>query len=101
MDFDYDEFERYGDDQEEEDEEEEDEYEEDGDVERLTKSKKKTNRNASRKSIFEIYEPSELRRGHFTDQDNEVCLKNYIDSIVSYLNNVFFFYLVLNCLGIQ
>ena len=83
MDFDYGEFERYGDDQEEE-EDEEDEYEEDGDVERPTKSKTKPKKNASRKSIFEIYEPSELRRGHFTDRDNEVRLKHYIHS--SYYN---------------
>lgn len=26
----------------------------------------------TKKSIFEIYEPSELKRGHFTDLDNEI-----------------------------
>lgn len=29
-------------------------------------------RKTTRKSIFEIYEPSELKRGHFTDLDNEI-----------------------------
>ena len=36
------------------------------------RKKKKEKRSASKKSIFEVYEPSELERGHFTDFDNEV-----------------------------
>ncbi|XP_058804062.1 transcription elongation factor SPT6 isoform X2 [Phymastichus coffea] len=73
IDFDYDEFEKYGDDYEEdEEEEEEDEYAEDDDAERLKKTKKAAKKKATKKSIFEIYEPSELKRGHFTDLDNEI-----------------------------
>ncbi|XP_018906474.2 transcription elongation factor SPT6 isoform X2 [Bemisia tabaci] len=78
VDFDFDEFDRYGDEydeEEEEEEEEDDEYidEEAGeDVDRPRKTRKKTARKATRKSIFELYEPIELKRGHFTDFDNEV-----------------------------
>lgn len=36
------------------------------------KAKKKSAKKSSKKSIFEIYEPSELKRGHFTDLDNLV-----------------------------
>lgn len=36
------------------------------------KPKKAVKKKPTRKSIFEIYEPSELKRGHFTDLDNEV-----------------------------
>ncbi|XP_034949711.1 transcription elongation factor SPT6 [Chelonus insularis] len=72
VDFDYDEFGKYGDeDYEEDEEEEEDEYvEEDG--ERPQRPKKQPKKKTTRKSIFEIYEPSELKRGHFTDMDNEI-----------------------------
>ncbi|KAL0838660.1 hypothetical protein ABMA28_016733 [Loxostege sticticalis] len=74
VDFDYDEFEKYGDeDYEDEDEEDLDEYledeEEDGERRRTKKGKPKR---PSKKSIFEIYEPSELKRSHFTDLDNEI-----------------------------
>lgn len=34
--------------------------------------KKPTRKKPTRKSIFEVYEPSELKRGFFTDLDNEV-----------------------------
>lgn len=37
------------------------------------KVKKAARKKPTRKSIFEIYEPSELKRGHFTDMDNQVC----------------------------
>ncbi|XP_051159276.1 transcription elongation factor SPT6-like isoform X2 [Leptopilina boulardi] len=74
VDFDYEEFEKYGD--EDEEEEEEDEYEEEGDIDRQRRSKKQPKKKTTRKSIFEIYEPSELRRGHFTDQDNEVRMND-------------------------
>ncbi|XP_028156739.1 transcription elongation factor SPT6 [Ostrinia furnacalis] len=74
VDFDYDEFEKYGDeDYEDEDEEDLDEYiedeEDDGERRRTKKGKPKR---PSKKSIFEIYEPSELKRSHFTDLDNEI-----------------------------
>lgn len=75
VDFDYDEFGKYGveDYEEEEEEEEEDEYlDEDVDTERPRRPKKQLKKKTTRKSIFEIYEPSELKRGHFTDMDNEV-----------------------------
>lgn len=44
--------------------------EEDG--ERRRRPKKTTRKKPSRKSIFEVYEPSELKRGFFTDLDNEI-----------------------------
>ncbi|KYN09622.1 Transcription elongation factor SPT6 [Trachymyrmex cornetzi] len=74
VDFDYDEFGKYGEeDYEEEEEEEEDEYmDEDADTERPRRPKKQLKKKTTRKSIFEIYEPSELKRGHFTDMDNEI-----------------------------
>ncbi|XP_043269768.1 transcription elongation factor SPT6 isoform X2 [Venturia canescens] len=74
VDFDYDEFDKYGqEDYEEEEDEEEDEYlDDDGDGERPRRPKKTSKKRPTRKSIFEIYEPSELKRGHFTDMDNEI-----------------------------
>ncbi|KAF4529397.1 hypothetical protein B566_EDAN003489 [Ephemera danica] len=73
VDFDYDEFSKY-DEYEEESEEEDDEYidEEEGEEGRKRRQKKAARKKPSRKSIFEIYEPSELKRGHFTDVDNEI-----------------------------
>uniref|UniRef100_A0A182J0J1 Transcription elongation factor SPT6 n=1 Tax=Anopheles atroparvus TaxID=41427 RepID=A0A182J0J1_ANOAO len=79
VDFDYDEFEKY-DDEYEEGSEAEDEYEEEQldqtDRPSGERSGKKTKpaarKRTLKKSIFEIYEPSELKRGHFTDLDNEV-----------------------------
>ncbi|XP_044731246.1 transcription elongation factor SPT6 isoform X2 [Chrysoperla carnea] len=76
VDFDYDEFDKYDQDdyEEEEDEEEIDEYVDDdeGDGERRRRPKKAARKKPTKKSIFEIYEPSELKRGHFTDLDNEI-----------------------------
>lgn len=74
VDFDYDEFDKYDEQDYEDESEAEDEYEEDGGdgVEREKRPKKAVKKKTSRKSIFEIYEPSELKRGHFTDLDNEV-----------------------------
>lgn len=75
VDFDYDEFGKYAEEdyEEEEEEEEEDEYlDDDVDAERPRRPKKQLKKKTTRKSIFEIYEPSELKRGHFTDMDNEV-----------------------------
>uniref|UniRef100_A0A7G3AZW4 Transcription elongation factor SPT6 n=1 Tax=Lutzomyia longipalpis TaxID=7200 RepID=A0A7G3AZW4_LUTLO len=66
VDFDYDEFEKY------EDDEYEDEYELDGEGDGEKRPKKQARKKTMRKSIFEIYEPSELQRGHFTDLDIEI-----------------------------
>jgi transcription elongation factor SPT6 len=74
VDFDYNEFEQYEEDEYEDESADEDEYEEEGERgERRTKKvqRKKT----QKKSIFDIYEPSELKRGHFTDLDNHVRKK--------------------------
>lgn len=73
VDFDYDEFDKYDQDEyEEEDDEEIDDYVEDDVGERRRRPKKAQRKKPTRKSIFEIYEPSELKRGHFTDLDNEI-----------------------------
>lgn len=74
VDFDYDEFEKYDDDYDEEEDEEDEYVDEEGldDTERRPKQKKATRKKPTKKSIFEIYEPSELKRGHFTDLDNEI-----------------------------
>lgn len=99
MDFDYDEFGKYGEeDYEEEDEEEDDEYDDD-DVngERPRRPKKTPKKKATRKSIFEIYEPSELKRGHFTDMDNEASiskLRNYrCDISHEYVEQIILFFI--------
>ncbi|XP_034935114.1 transcription elongation factor SPT6-like [Chelonus insularis] len=68
VDFDYDEFEQYED---EDYEEEEDQYVGE-ESQKSQRPKKQLKKNTTRKSIFDIYEPSELRRGHFTDIDNEI-----------------------------
>lgn len=70
VDFDYEEFDKY--DQEEEEYEEDEDYQDEEDAERRRKAKKKASKKTSKKSIFEIYEPSELKRGHFTDLDNQI-----------------------------
>lgn len=73
VDFDYDEFEKYDEDSYGEESEGEDEYEEEGgDIEKERRPRKGSKKKTAKKSIFEIYEPSELKRGHFTDLDNEV-----------------------------
>uniref|UniRef100_A0A4W3JZH9 SPT6 homolog, histone chaperone and transcription elongation factor n=1 Tax=Callorhinchus milii TaxID=7868 RepID=A0A4W3JZH9_CALMI len=72
VDFDYDEFDKYN----EYDEELEDDYEyedeELGEGETRARPKKTAKKRVSRRSIFEIYEPSELESSHLTDQDNEI-----------------------------
>lgn len=71
VDFDYDEFEKYN----EYDEEMEEEYEyedEETEGEMRVRPKKTTKKRVSRRSIFEMYEPSELESSHLTDQDNEI-----------------------------
>lgn len=71
VDFDYDEFEKYN----EYDEEMEEEYEyedEEAEGETRVRPKKTAKKRVSRRSIFEMYEPSELESSHLTDQDNEI-----------------------------
>uniref|UniRef100_A0A674IU39 SPT6 homolog, histone chaperone and transcription elongation factor n=1 Tax=Terrapene triunguis TaxID=2587831 RepID=A0A674IU39_9SAUR len=71
VDFDYDEFEKYN----EYDEELEEEYEyedEEAEGEIRVRPKKTAKKRVSRRSIFEMYEPSELESSHLTDQDNEI-----------------------------
>ncbi|XP_055297233.1 transcription elongation factor SPT6 isoform X2 [Sitodiplosis mosellana] len=72
VDFDFDEFEKYGDEYESESEAEDDYEDEGADGEREKRPKKAAKKKTTKKSIFEIYEPSELKRGHFTDVDNEI-----------------------------
>lgn len=71
VDFDYDEFEKYN----EYDEDLEDEYvyePEEAEGEIRVRPKKTAKKRVSRRSIFEMYEPSELESSHLTDQDNEI-----------------------------
>nr|XP_014354517.1 PREDICTED: transcription elongation factor SPT6 isoform X2 [Latimeria chalumnae] len=71
VDFDYDEFEKYN--EYDEEIEDYDEYEEEvAEGETRVRPKKTTKKRISRRSIFEIYEPSELESSHLTDQDNEI-----------------------------
>ncbi|XP_058833149.1 transcription elongation factor SPT6 isoform X1 [Topomyia yanbarensis] len=75
VDFDYDEFEKYDDDDYEYESEVDDDCEEDGEQvvdERPRQPKKQTRKKSLKKTIFDIFEPSELKRGHFTDLDNEI-----------------------------
>ncbi|XP_055593404.1 transcription elongation factor SPT6 [Uranotaenia lowii] len=75
VDFDYDEFDKIDDDEYEDDSEGDDEYEDDGPEageERARRPKKQTRKKIMKKTIFDIFEPSELKRGHFTDMDNEI-----------------------------
>ena len=59
---------------EEDEAEDEDEYEEGEEAERIKSTKKKTRgrKRTVRKSIFELYEPSELERSHLTEKDNDI-----------------------------
>ena len=75
VDFDYNEFEQYEEDEYENESADEDEYEEEDRGE--TRTKKVQRKKVQKKSIFDIYEPSELKRGHFTDLDNHVSWKNF------------------------
>ncbi|CAN7987050.1 unnamed protein product [Ixodes hexagonus] len=71
VDFDFEEFSKYQDEYDEEMEEEEYEDEEE-EGEARPRPKKTTRKRPTKKSIFEVYEPVELERGHFTDRDNEI-----------------------------
>ncbi|XP_010894715.3 transcription elongation factor SPT6 [Esox lucius] len=64
-DFDFADFDAAYDDAEEEEEE-------DADEESWDRPKKQAKKRVGRRSIFEIYEPSELESSHMTDQDNEI-----------------------------
>lgn len=72
VDFDYEEFEKYDEDEYEDESEVDDEYEEEGGEERAKRPKKAARKKTAKKTIFDIFEPSELKRGHFTDLDNEI-----------------------------
>lgn len=67
VDFDFDEFDKYSEDGYADESADEDEYEDD---DREKQTKKSQRKKVHKKSIFDIYEPSELKRGHFTDMDN-------------------------------
>ncbi|KAK7079180.1 Transcription elongation factor SPT6 [Halocaridina rubra] len=74
-DFDYGEFEQYEDWEEGEDEEEEEDedYEDDEEGEgRERRRGRKERKKAVKKSIYEVFEPSELERGHLTDLDQQI-----------------------------
>lgn len=71
VDFDYNEFEHYGEEYEEDiDDEEYEEEEEEGET--RPRPKRSVQKRPAKKSIFDVFEPSELERGHFTDLDNEI-----------------------------
>ncbi|XP_013115502.1 transcription elongation factor SPT6 [Stomoxys calcitrans] len=71
VDFDYDDFSKYEEDEYEDDSEGE-EYDEEGGEDDRGRVKKKSAKKVPKKTIFDLYEPSELKRGHFTDLDNEI-----------------------------
>jgi len=68
--FDYGEFEQYGDDEEMEEDYEEDLELDADDPEAAERQRKRKNR--KQKTIFEMFEPAELEKRHFTEQDNEI-----------------------------
>ncbi|KAK0074908.1 hypothetical protein PV325_007644, partial [Microctonus aethiopoides] len=68
IDFDYEEFKNYEDDNDDDDESDED----DENGERPRKRRKSEMTKRTKKTIFDIYEPSELKRGHLTDIDDEI-----------------------------
>ena len=74
VDFDFDEFEQYGDDYGE-DEEEEEEYEDDmidEDGETRPRAAKKAKKRGKKATIYDVFEPSDLARAHYTDQDQDI-----------------------------
>ncbi|XP_046863856.1 transcription elongation factor SPT6-like [Xenia sp. Carnegie-2017] len=73
LDFDFGDFEKFG--QEEYSDEDRDEYEEeysDEEGQQRRRGKKKT----QKKTIFDVYEPSELKKIHLTDRDNEIRIND-------------------------
>ena len=101
--FDYDEFEQYGGDEYESDEEDDEEDIDEDDEERQeAKQRKKMRKKKQTKTIFEIYEPGELERGHFTKQDNEIRNIDVPERMQLRSNNHFKDVLYPNCrLGFQ
>lgn len=79
VDFDYEDFNQEGEEYEDEDEEE---YEDEDGVRRTRKKTEKTKKKSQRKTIYDVYEPSELERGHFTDFDEQVI--RHIFSFINY-----------------
>ncbi|KAH9503861.1 Transcription elongation factor SPT6 [Bulinus truncatus] len=75
VDFDFADFEKY--DEDEEDFDEEDEAKEEEGEEGEPRKKKGGRKKAVKKSIFDVFEPSELERGHFTDADNAIRLADF------------------------
>ncbi|ESO97932.1 hypothetical protein LOTGIDRAFT_103494 [Lottia gigantea] len=71
VDFDIEEFADYDGESDEEDIDEEYEEEDEDGVAR-PKSKKQSRGRKTKKTIYDVFEPSELERGHFTDLDNEI-----------------------------
>ena len=72
VDFDFEEFEQYGDDYDEG--EEEDEYGDedmDDDGEARPRPAKKAKK-GKRATIYDVFEPSDLARAHYTDKDHEI-----------------------------
>ncbi|MCL4132323.1 UNVERIFIED_CONTAM: hypothetical protein GTU68_012792, partial [Idotea baltica] len=59
--------------EERDDDADDDDYEDDEDTEReVTARRPKEKRKTSKKSIYEVFEPSDLERGHLTSQDHEI-----------------------------
>lgn len=101
VDFDYDDFEKYDDEYYEEEEDEEDEYEDEEQrsarlafclliirarrcfwfditpiVVMFRRAKKQQRKKRKQKSIYELYEPSELERAGLTEEDNRIRNKD-------------------------
>ncbi|XP_023245993.1 transcription elongation factor SPT6 isoform X2 [Copidosoma floridanum] len=77
VDYDFDEFRKYGDDYEEEDEEqdeedEEDDYIDEDDADKPRKKKKAAKKKSTGRTIHTVYEPSDIRRGFFTEMDSDI-----------------------------
>ncbi|XP_037932436.1 transcription elongation factor SPT6 [Teleopsis dalmanni] len=72
VDFDYDDFSKYEEDEYEDESDGEDFDDDIADNDREKLKKKLLRKKVTKKTIFDIYEPSELKRGHFTDLDNEI-----------------------------
>ena len=71
MEFDLNELDQYDNDL---DQMSDEEYEDVDDEERKEKKRKK--KKSGRKSIYDVYEPSELEKSHLTDRDNEIKLRD-------------------------
>ncbi|KAK6192106.1 hypothetical protein SNE40_003644 [Patella caerulea] len=72
VDFDIEEFAEYDEEEEEDMDEEYEDEELDVDGVARPRAKKSGRARRTKKSIYDVFEPSELERGHFTDLDNEI-----------------------------